>query len=77
MIQRWIEFIRRGHARSHVVFLADYDMRMAEHLVQGVDLWLNTRAVLGKHAAQWMKVLVNGVSICPNSMAVAEHTPTM
>jgi starch phosphorylase len=61
MIQRWIEFIRRGPARSHVVFLADYDMRMAEHLVQGVDLWLNTpRRPWEACGTSGMKVLVNG-----------------
>ncbi|MGO9437929.1 MAG: alpha-glucan family phosphorylase [Terracidiphilus sp.] len=61
MIERWIEFIRRGPARSHVVFLADYDMRMAEHLVQGVDLWLNTpRRPWEACGTSGMKVLVNG-----------------
>jgi len=61
MIQRWIEFIRRGPARSNVVFLADYDMRMAEHLVQGVDLWLNTpRRPWEACGTSGMKVLVNG-----------------
>ena len=42
MIREWIEFIKKTPARSQVVFLTDYDMRMTEHLVQGVDLWLNT-----------------------------------
>ncbi len=61
MIQRWIEFIRRGPARSHVVFLSDYDMRMAEHLVQGVDLWLNTpRRPWEACGTSGMKVLANG-----------------
>lgn len=61
MIQRWIEFIRRGPARSQVVFLADYDMRMAEHLVQGVDLWLNTpRRPWEACGTSGMKVLANG-----------------
>jgi starch phosphorylase len=61
MIQRWIEFIRRGPARSQVVFLSDYDMRMAEHLVQGVDLWLNTpRRPWEACGTSGMKVLVNG-----------------
>ena len=61
MIERWIEFIRRGPARSHVVFLADYDMRMAENLVQGVDLWLNTpRRPWEACGTSGMKVLVNG-----------------
>src|SRR5208337_3208953 len=61
IIQRWIEFIRRGRARSNVVFLADYDMRMAEHLAQGVDLWLNTpRRPWEACGTSGMKVLVNG-----------------
>ncbi len=44
MIRQWVEFSRRPEARSRVVFLSDYDVRMAEHLVQGVD-------VLGEHSA--------------------------
>lgn len=61
MIRQWIDFIRRGPARSHVVFLSDYDMRMAEHLVQGVDLWLNTpRRPWEACGTSGMKVLVNG-----------------
>ena len=61
MIRRWIEFIRHTPARSQVVFLADYDMHMAEHLVQGVDLWLNTpRRPWEACGTSGMKVLVNG-----------------
>jgi len=61
MIQRWIEFIRGCSGPSHVVFLADYDMRMAEHLVQGVDLWLNTpRRPWEACGTSGMKVLGNG-----------------
>jgi len=26
----------------HAVFLSDYDMLLTEHLVQGVDVWINT-----------------------------------
>ena len=61
MLRQWIEFIRRTPARSHVVFLSDYDMRMTEHLVQGVDLWLNTpRRPWEACGTSGMKVLVNG-----------------
>ncbi|MEJ2200188.1 MAG: alpha-glucan family phosphorylase, partial [Desulfuromonadaceae bacterium] len=42
MIQEWMHFIRRPEASKHVVFLSDYDMLMTEHLVQGVDVWINT-----------------------------------
>ena len=61
MIRQWIEFIRQTPARSNAVFLSDYDMRMTEQLVQGVDLWLNTpRRPWEASGTSGMKVLVNG-----------------
>jgi starch phosphorylase len=43
------------------VFLADYDMLMAERLVQGIDLWINTpRRPWEACGTSGMKVLVNG-----------------
>jgi starch phosphorylase len=61
MIRQWIEFIRRTPARSQAVFLSDYDMRMTEHLVQGVDLWLNTpRRPWEASGTSGMKILANG-----------------
>jgi starch phosphorylase len=61
MIRQWIEFARRPEVRSRVVFLVDYDVLMAEHLVQGVDLWVNTpRRPWEASGTSGMKVLVNG-----------------
>jgi glycogen phosphorylase len=61
MIRQWIEFSHRPEARSRVVFLSDYDVLMAEQLVQGVDLWLNTpRRPWEASGTSGMKVLVNG-----------------
>ena len=61
MIQAWSRFIERPEARRHVVFLADYDMNLTEHLVQGVDVWLNTpRRPWEACGTSGMKVLVNG-----------------
>jgi len=61
LIQQWIHFIRRSEARSHVVFLNDYDMHLTEQLVQGVDVWLNTpRRPWEACGTSGMKVLVNG-----------------
>jgi glycogen phosphorylase len=61
MIRQWIEFARRPEARPRVVFLADYDVLMAEHLVQGVDVWVNTpRRPWEASGTSGMKVLVNG-----------------
>src|SRR5436309_6871010 len=61
MIRQWIEFVRRPEVRSRVVFLSDYDLLMAEQLVQGVDLWVNTpRRPWEASGTSGMKVLVNG-----------------
>jgi starch phosphorylase len=61
MLRQWIEFIRQTPARSQVVFLSDYDMRLTENLVQGVDVWLNTpRRPWEACGTSGMKVLVNG-----------------
>ena len=61
MIRQWVEFARRPEVRSRVVFLSDYDVLMAEHLVQGVDVWVNTpRRPWEASGTSGMKVLVNG-----------------
>ena len=61
LIQEWIHFIRTPEARPHVVFLSDYDMHLTEHLVQGVDVWLNTpQRPWEACGTSGMKVLVNG-----------------
>ncbi len=61
MIKQWIEFIHRPGMRNHVVFLSDYDMLITEHLVQGVDVWINTpRRPWEASGTSGMKVLVNG-----------------
>ena len=61
MIQQWVNFVRQPRVRMHAVFLSDYDMLLTEHLVQGVDLWLNTpRRPWEACGTSGMKVLVNG-----------------
>jgi starch phosphorylase len=61
MIQQWINFTRRPDVRLRAVFLVDYDMLMAERLVQGIDLWMNTpRRPWEASGTSGMKVLVNG-----------------
>ena len=61
LIQEWIHFIRRPEAGPHVIFLSDYDMNLTEHLVQGVDVWLNTPLRPWEACGtSGMKVLVNG-----------------
>jgi starch phosphorylase len=61
MIREWIQFIRQPEARPHAIFLSDYDMLLTEHLVQGVDVWINTpRRPWEACGTSGMKVLVNG-----------------
>jgi starch phosphorylase len=61
LIHEWISFIRQPEPRPHIVFLTDYDMLLTEHLVQGVDVWINTpRRPWEACGTSGMKVLVNG-----------------
>jgi len=61
LIQEWILFIRQQSVRAHVIFLSDYDMLLTGHLVQGVDVWINTpRRPWEACGTSGMKVLVNG-----------------
>jgi glycogen phosphorylase len=61
MIQEWMRFIRQPKARAHVMFLSDHDMLLAERLVQGMDVWINTpRRPWEACGTSGMKVLVNG-----------------
>ena len=60
-IHEWINFIHRPETRPHIIFLSDYDMLLTEHLVQGVDVWINTpRRPWEACGTSGMKVLVNG-----------------
>ncbi len=64
LIREWMRFIKnpqKPEARSHVIFLSDYDMLLTENLVQGVDVWLNTpRRPWEASGTSGMKILVNG-----------------
>ena len=61
IIRQWVRFIRDRGLDRHVVFLIDYDLLLADHLVEGVDLWLNTpRRPWEACGTSGMKVLVNG-----------------
>jgi starch phosphorylase len=42
LVQQFVSFAGQPAVRHRVVWLEDDDMALAEHLVQGVDLWLNT-----------------------------------
>jgi starch phosphorylase len=61
MVQEWWHYSLRPEVRNKVAFISDYDMAVAEQLVQGVDLWINTpRRPWEACGTSGMKVLVNG-----------------
>jgi starch phosphorylase len=61
LVQEWWQYSLRPEVQNRVVFISDYDMALAEHLVQGVDLWINTpRRPWEACGTSGMKVLVNG-----------------
>ena len=50
---------------GRVVFLEDYDINVARHLVQGVDVWLNNpRRPMEASGTSGMKVVLNGGLNC-------------
>lgn len=61
-IRDTVQISRDPEVWKHVVFIEDYDMKVARELVQGVDLWLNTPQ-RGQEACgtSGMKAGVNGV----------------
>jgi starch phosphorylase len=61
LVQAWWLFSIRPEVRGRVIFLADYDMSLAEQMVQGIDLWVNTpRRPWEACGTSGMKILVNG-----------------
>ncbi|MES1982659.1 MAG: alpha-glucan family phosphorylase [Pseudomonadota bacterium] len=61
LIQQWTNFIASSEPPLPIIFLADYDMQLAEQMVQGVDVWINTpRRPWEACGTSGMKVLVNG-----------------
>jgi len=61
VIQEIFERTRSPRLRGRVYFLENYDMRIARHLVQGVDVWLNNpRRPLEASGTSGMKAAANG-----------------
>jgi starch phosphorylase len=61
MIEQWVRFMADPDVRLRAVFLEDYDMTLAQEMVQGVDVWLNTpRRPWEACGTSGMKVLING-----------------
>jgi starch phosphorylase len=61
-IREVVQLSRDPELWKHLVFVEDYDMKVARELVQGVDVWLNTPR-RGEEACgtSGMKAAINGV----------------
>ncbi len=61
-IREIVQLSRDPELWKHVVFLEDYDMKVAREMIQGVDLWLNTPR-RGEEACgtSGMKAGLNGI----------------
>ncbi|MCD7710595.1 MAG: alpha-glucan family phosphorylase [Porphyromonadaceae bacterium] len=62
LIKRIIEVSRRPEFLGKIIFLENYDMKVAKRLVSGVDIWLNTPTrPLEASGTSGMKAEMNGV----------------
>ena len=61
LIQQIVELSHDSRFRGRIVFVEDYDMNVGRHLVQGVDVWLNTPLrPLEASGTSGQKVALNG-----------------
>jgi starch phosphorylase len=61
LIRQIVQNSHQERFRHRIVFLEDYDIAVARHLVQGVDVWLNTpRRPMEASGTSGMKVAFNG-----------------
>ena len=62
LIQDLYRAIKEANLGGRMVFLEDYDMNVARHLVQGVDVWMNTpRRPMEASGTSGQKAAANGV----------------
>lgn len=65
LIRSIVQYARQRENRRKFVFIENYDMDVARHLVQGVDVWLNTpRRPHEASGTSGMKAACNGVLNC-------------
>ncbi len=60
LIRQIVQVSHQERFRHRIVFIEDYDIEVARHLVQGVDVWLNTpRRPMEASGTSGMKVAFN------------------
>ncbi|HZU37820.1 MAG TPA: alpha-glucan family phosphorylase [Gemmataceae bacterium] len=61
LIAEILHVARRPELRRRIVFIEDYDINVARHMIQGIDVWLNNpRRPLEASGTSGMKVCCNG-----------------
>jgi starch phosphorylase len=61
LIRQLFQFANRPAVQDKFVFLEDYDLHLARHLLQGADVWLNTpRRPFEACGTSGMKAAING-----------------
>lgn len=61
IVRQIIHFASQYDVKRRIVFLEDYDINVARHLVRGVDVWLsNPRRPMEASSTSGMKAAVNG-----------------
>lgn len=64
-VKELIEFAHENNVEDRFVFIEDYDINVARHLVQGVDVWLNNPQKPNEASGtSGMKAGMNGVLNC-------------
>ena len=62
LIKQIVEISRRPEFLGKIIFLENYDMDLARHLISGVDIWMNTPTRLAEASGtSGEKALMNGV----------------
>lgn len=91
LIQHIFQLGQTPPFEGRVIFLENYDMRVARMLVQGVDVWLNTpRRPLEASGTSGQKAAINGALNCSvldgwwpeafdgtNGWAIGDHEPPL
>lgn len=61
LIKHIFEIAKRPEFKGKILFLQNYDIRVAQHLIAGVDVWLNTPTrPLEASGTSGMKAVMNG-----------------
>lgn len=61
IIRKVVHLAGQSEFRHRIVFLEDYELNVARHMVQGVDIWLNTPVrPLEASGTSGMKAVLNG-----------------